>query len=294
MQWPPTPGPGPEDVDPGVAVGQLDHLQDVEAEALRDHRQLVGKGDVDVAVGVLGELHELGRARRGAHAGAVDEQPIERRGALGAVAAHAADHPVVVDQLDQHASGQHPFRAVRHLDVGVAEGLPGEAQIGARLGQPFGEGVRGPHRRRRFDDDQVALRQVRRHVRRRRPEVRQVGLVIAGERRRHGDDEGVCGPRRGGGAEPAGGDGAAHQDVETGLDDRHLAPVDQLDGLGIDVDAVDLDAAAGDEGGRRQADVAEADHRDRFKGGLHARSPRRCAGSPCRRRRGCGRGLMAA
>src|SRR3546814_9295033 len=39
-----------EDVDARVAVGEADHLPNVDAHVLGHHRQLVGKGDVDVAI----------------------------------------------------------------------------------------------------------------------------------------------------------------------------------------------------------------------------------------------------
>ena len=61
--------------------------------------------------------------------------------------------------------------------------------------------------------------------------------MLAGKRGGHGDDEGVggLGARRRG--ELAGGDGAADQDVEVGLDDVHLALVDEGDGFFVDIDA---------------------------------------------------------
>ena len=62
-------GAGLQDVDARMAVGQLDHLPDVEAHAVADHRQLVGEGDVDVAEGVLGQLDQLGGVGVGHEAG---------------------------------------------------------------------------------------------------------------------------------------------------------------------------------------------------------------------------------
>ena len=49
------------DVREGLAVGAADDLQDVDPDALGVARELVGQGDVHVAVGRLGELGELGR-----------------------------------------------------------------------------------------------------------------------------------------------------------------------------------------------------------------------------------------
>ena len=86
MQWPPTPGPGREDVDARVVVGQPDDLPHVEAEVLADQRELVGEGDVDVAVGVLDQLGHLGAGRVGEQdlalaEDAVDLPPPSRRSA---------------------------------------------------------------------------------------------------------------------------------------------------------------------------------------------------------------------
>ena len=72
-----------QDVDARVAVGEPDHLPDVDAELVADHRQLVGEGDVDVAVGVLDELGHLGGARRRCDAGSPrHEDAVELGGAL--------------------------------------------------------------------------------------------------------------------------------------------------------------------------------------------------------------------
>src|SRR3546814_10824174 len=62
-----------EDVDARVAVGEADHLPNVDAHVLGHHRQLVGKGDVDVAIAVFDQLDHFGGARRGGYAGAAHE-----------------------------------------------------------------------------------------------------------------------------------------------------------------------------------------------------------------------------
>ena len=56
-------GAGLEDVDARVAVGEADHFPHVDPHRVGDHRQFVGKGDVDVAEGVFGQLGHLRRAR---------------------------------------------------------------------------------------------------------------------------------------------------------------------------------------------------------------------------------------
>jgi hypothetical protein len=69
-----------------------------------DERQLIGESNVDVAVGVLGELRELGGAGAGHAAFAANDNLVEREGALRAFAGHAADDAGVVDDFFQDAA----------------------------------------------------------------------------------------------------------------------------------------------------------------------------------------------
>ena len=103
-------GAGLEDLDARVAVGQFDHPPDIQAHAVADHRQLVGEGDVDVAVGVLGQLDQFGRVGVGHQAGALDEDAVKLVGAGGASGGQAADDAVVFHQFQHHAAGQDAFR----------------------------------------------------------------------------------------------------------------------------------------------------------------------------------------
>ena len=65
MQWPPTPGPGPERlVAERLGRGGVQRLPDVDAEVAGEHGELVHERDVDLAVGVLDQLGHLGLARR--------------------------------------------------------------------------------------------------------------------------------------------------------------------------------------------------------------------------------------
>ena len=58
-----------------------------------------------------------------------------------------------------------------------------------------------------------------------------------------------------------------HEHVQFGLDDVDLALVDGIDGVLVHIDADDLLLSRGEEGGSRQADIAEADHGDGIKHG---------------------------
>ena len=57
--------------------------------------------------------------------------------------------------------------------------------------------------------------------------------------------------------------------VEPGLVDRHLAPAQPLDLLGVNVHAPYVAAELGEAGRRDQADVAGADHPDWLARGAH-------------------------
>ena len=45
-----------KDLHARVAIGQADEFPDIDAQLVADQRELIGKGDVDVAVSVLGQL----------------------------------------------------------------------------------------------------------------------------------------------------------------------------------------------------------------------------------------------
>ena len=88
-------GAGLEDVDAGMAVGQLHHVPDVDAEAPSHPGEFVGVGDVDVAVGVFRQLDQFSRGRVGDQAFAFDKNFVELDRAGRAPGAETADHPVV-------------------------------------------------------------------------------------------------------------------------------------------------------------------------------------------------------
>ena len=107
---------GLEDVDARVLVRQLDELEDVDAEPVGDHRQLVGEGDVDVAERVLGELGHLGGRRVGQVQLGVAEHLRRGPSALGGLPRQATDDAVVRDELDHDPPGQHALGAVGEVD----------------------------------------------------------------------------------------------------------------------------------------------------------------------------------
>src|SRR5699024_4825942 len=98
-------GGGLDDVDPRVAVAQLEELPDVDVETMGEHRQLIGEGDVDVAVCILGQLRHLRRPRIGHQELALAEQLVEITCALTRFTVESADDAIVRAQLDHDPSG---------------------------------------------------------------------------------------------------------------------------------------------------------------------------------------------
>ncbi len=115
MQCPPTPGPGVRMLTRGWWLASRMTSQTSSRELLADQRQLVGEGDVDVAVGVLDQLGHLRAGGVGEHHLALAEDLVDRGRLLRAPARDPADDPVVGDHLDHDPAGQHPLGAVRHV-----------------------------------------------------------------------------------------------------------------------------------------------------------------------------------
>src|SRR5690606_1776025 len=105
--------PRVQDVHSWMMVGKFDQRPCIDVELVADHGKLVRIGDVDVAVGVLGELGELRGARVGFQYLAGDEAVVETGGGFRGGFVHAADDTVVFDEFAQDVSGQHAFRAMR-------------------------------------------------------------------------------------------------------------------------------------------------------------------------------------
>ena len=127
-------GAGLQDVNPRVAVGEINGIPNVDVHFVGDQGQFVGKGDVDVAKGVFRQLDQFRRRRRGQVAFAFDGDFVQRRRASGAGLAKAADDPVVAHQFQQHPARQHSFRAMGDVDLGVVTHLMGKAQVGPVIG----------------------------------------------------------------------------------------------------------------------------------------------------------------
>ena len=133
-----------EDVDARVMVGEVDEFPDIDVEVVGDHRQFVGERDVDVAVSVLGELGQLGRAGIGHEELALTEELVQIAGAFAGVAVERPDDAVVRPQLDHDATGKHAFGAVR--EVHRLRGPRLESEIRTRGEDRVGEELGGTGR----------------------------------------------------------------------------------------------------------------------------------------------------
>ena len=254
-------GTGVEDVDPRVTVGEANDLPHVEAELLTDLRQLVREGDVDVTEGVLRQLGHLGRGRVGEQDLAGDEGAVQLGCLLGTGRGQAADDPVVAEDLDHDAAGQHSLGAVRQVHVRHVV-LVRELQVGTQLGEPPADLEGRPGWGRGLEDDDLAAPELGGDRLGGRANVGEVRLVVALERRGHGDEVDRGLRRLGAGTQQA----LAHRLrdglVEVRLDDRHPARIDLVDRVLVDVDTLEGEALPSERGARRQTDVAEADDRD--------------------------------
>ena len=101
-----------------MPIGQCNNIPRVDAQGFRDGRQLVGEGDVHIAVGVLAELDQLRGPGVGQVTRSLDHQTEQVGGALGRWRRDAADNAVVVDKFDQYAARQHALRTVGDEHVG--------------------------------------------------------------------------------------------------------------------------------------------------------------------------------
>ncbi|MNZ37425.1 hypothetical protein D3C78_548700 [compost metagenome] len=258
-----------QDIDAGVAVGQGDQFPHIDALLVTDERQFVGKGDIDVTEGVLGQLAHLGGAGFGRDAlPFFHKHLVDLGGGGGAGLVHATDDAIVFHQLADHLTWQNPLRAVRHKDIrGLAlSHSVREGQIAALFRQPFGHLLGGADRRRGFQYHQVAFLQHGGQGAGGALDIFQIRLMIlALEGGRHGDQEGIGLLRAGMGTQMAILYGLLDQVFQTRFHDVDLALVDGVDRMLVDIHAHDTNAVAGDDCGSWQTDITQTHDRDGFE-----------------------------
>ena len=239
----------PQDVHPGVLVGQPDQLPHVDPRLVADERQLVGEGDLHVAARVLRQLAHLRRLAIRAVQGPLNEPAIELDRLRGRRLVDAADHPVVVRQLVDHVPRQHPLRAVGDVDLIPQLRALREDQVAHLVGRA--------DRRGRLDHVQVPLFQAGEHRPGSRLHVGDVRLVVPLERRGDDHEIGVAHLRRGRGAQVAVRHHLAQHLLHPRLDDVQTALVGHLHHSRVDIHARHLYAVLGGDNSRGQADIAQ-------------------------------------
>ena len=280
-----------EDVDARVAVGKADHLPHIDAHFLGDHAEFVGESDVDVAVAVLDQLDHFGGTGGGRKACPAHEAAVKAHRLARAARRDAADDAVILDQLDEDATGQHALGAIGDVEIGRASAMAGDFQVRARSGEQSRDLIGGADRRSRFEDDEIAALQHRRDGACGVEHIGNVGRIALTDRRWHGDDEGVGGFGRHAGAQAAAIDHTLHQPVQIDFLDMDAAFVDRVNDLSVDVEAENMRARARDHRCGREADIAEADDDDLlFIVHGHRRLSLRSFVRPVHRHRDYGRG----
>jgi hypothetical protein len=260
------------DVAVGLGVGRLDHTVDVDAGALRIDRELVGQADVDVAVGGLRELGELGGLGRPEIPDAVgpveigtvvelEDLLVEGLGTRGALLGHPAHQLGVRAQVPEDAAGQHPLGREDQMEVGPFD----QAAAGFQGRLPPRPG--GAHGQRGLVDHERVRREMRGDVVRCAVDRAEVGAAVGVHEQRYDDEHHVGRGDRlgvvGGGDQVTGRDQPLEVLGEVGLaGERLLAGVDGRDRLGVDVDAGHLMAHVRELCGQGQPDLAEPDDGD--------------------------------
>ncbi len=237
--------------------GRVDRLPHVDAQAVREHRQLVDERDVDVPERVLEQLGQLGGAGTGHRHDPVDDGRVERRHGVERSGVHSGHHLGRGDQGPRGVARVDPLGAVAEVEVG-AGGEPGpllqdrrdqvlgRPRVGGRLQRDRGPGPQEPGQRPRGLLD-----------------VPEVGDPVA-QRRRYRDHRDVePGARTRLGRRPV---RAAVQDrpqlARCDVLDVRLAGRESLDPLLVHVVPDDLVPDPRGANGEREPDVALADDDD--------------------------------
>ena len=101
------PAAGLQDMYARMFVRQFDQFPDVDPRLGADQRKFVGKGNLNVARRIFGQLTHLGRPGIGRMQRALHETGVKSHRPLRRSLVDPADHPVVVHQLVQHRKGVH-------------------------------------------------------------------------------------------------------------------------------------------------------------------------------------------
>ncbi len=232
-----------------------DDLPDVDAHPLAQQSELVDEGDVHVTEDVLedlGQLRSVGRRQ-------LDHVLLIRR---RRAAARAVASGVVAPTSRGHVLGGagriarvDPLGREREVEVPAGDQAALLEDLAERTGRRAGE-------RRRLEDDQLAFPEVPADElggRQDRPEVRVLGLV---DRGRDADEDDVGLGELGGVGpdEPETRRQRAAQAIVRDVVDRRSAGAQLGDPTRVGIDALDLEPRLDERDGKREPDVAQADH----------------------------------
>lgn len=234
----------------GVFVGQFDELPHVDTGTVANHGQLVGKGNLRVAAGILRQLAHLGRTGIGTVQLALHEGGVELDGLVGRGLIDATYYTVVVHQFVKGIARQHTLGTVGDEDLSL--------QFGTLAEDEFGHPLSGEHRRSRLDDKQVAGLQTGNDRTGSSLYVRDVRTVVLLEGRRHHDEKGVGLFGLGDSTQVSALHGLAHHPIQIGLHDMYFSLIDGFHYRGIDVHSYHLITMMGCYSRGGQANVTQS------------------------------------
>ena len=244
---------------------------DVQSAAYQRH--LVGERDVDVSEGVLGELHQLRRARVGHVTGPLDEKLVQPFCSYGAGRGDASYDAVVRYKLLKGATRQYAFGAVCDANVtGIAIGVR-KGQVRACRREPAADCFGCPDRAGRFDYHEVAYAHDRSQAVYGCSDIAHIRLVIVTYGSRHGDNERICRHRLTASDQAAGCYRIRDQGVEARFVERICARNYHLNSVGVDIYSDHLDAVTRQDRRVRQSDVAQSQYTYAPRSFSHRSSP---------------------
>ncbi len=253
-------GTGLEDIDTGVHIADADDLIDIHIIVTADAAELVGKGDIDGAVGVLDHLGHLGRADVGDDDLALAEGGVVALDLFADLLGVGSDSAIVVQQLIDHIARDDTLRGVDEVDIFAYL----EAVL---LNDRTHELVDGAGADGGFDDDGGSLGADLHHLLDGSDDVAGVyllgELVVGG---RDGDDVHIRLLILGGELD-ARLDGCGEELVKTIFLEGRLAGVEGCHQFFVEVCTDDFHTVGCHHKGGRKTDVAEAnyvDHIDRM------------------------------
>ena len=245
-----------------MTIRQTNQFPDVNSLIGANQRQLVRKGDIDVTEAVFRELTHFGGAGISHHTLAFKVNLVQLAGTRGAYRRHAANHAVIFDELHHNLTRQYALRAVGNVHISLFPRLLRESQIRAHFRQPCGHLFCRAHRRGGFEDDQRAFFQYGSNRFRGRFDINHIGVVIALERRRHGDQVRVGCYRRCRGPEESAFNRSFHDAIQIRLNNMDGSTVDGVHRLLIDIHANNVLLARSKGRSRRQPDVSQPNNRN--------------------------------